>query len=58
MQRKRAHLTVSPSQILAGELCSCPACLRDGQHEPDCPVHDETPGECRCGRSEQAKGAG
>lgn len=58
MAAKRARLTVSPEDILAGKLCSCDACLRDGPHEPDCPVHDEPRGECACGRADQAKGAG
>jgi hypothetical protein len=58
MTTKRAHLTVSPEAILSGALCKCPACVRDGQHEPDCPVHDEPIGRCRCGRTEQSSSAG
>lgn len=58
MPTKRARLTESPEDILAGKPCHCSACVRDGQHEPDCAVHDEPPGECGCGRSDAAKGAG
>jgi len=58
MVEKRAHLTVSADAIREGKLCSCTACVRDGQHEPDCAVHDEPRGECTCDRSQQAKGAG
>jgi hypothetical protein len=58
MVQKRAHLTVSPEKILDGQLCACPACKRDGQHEPDCAVHDEPIGGCSCGRTEQSKAAG
>ncbi|HEX5101545.1 MAG TPA: hypothetical protein VFV94_18670 [Polyangiaceae bacterium] len=58
MNRPGPRLTVTPEQIKGGELCSCEACVRDGQHEPDCPVHDEPPRECRCGRADQAKSAG
>jgi hypothetical protein len=58
MPRKRAHLTVSEAEIKSGILCRCEACLRDGQHEPDCPVHDEPIGDCSCGRTEQSQGAG
>jgi len=58
MPTKRARLTESPEDILAGKPCSCSACLRDGQHEPDCAVHDEPPGECGCGRSDASKSAG
>jgi len=49
---------IPPEAILDGALCSCTACQRDGQHEPDCPVHDEPRGPCSCGRTEQSKGAG
>lgn len=56
--RKHAHLSVTPSEILEGKLCSCEACVRDGQHEPDCRVHDEPRGECSCARQEQSEGAG
>lgn len=55
---KRAHLTVSPERILQGELCSCDACMRDGQHEPDCEVHDEPRGPCTCSREQQSQAAG
>jgi len=58
MTQKRAHLTATPEQIARGELCGCEACVRDGQHEPDCPVHDEPRGPCGCGREEQSKAAG
>lgn len=58
MAQKLAHLTVSPQEIRQGKLCSCPACTRDGQHEPDCDVHDEPIGKCSCGRTEQSKAAG
>jgi hypothetical protein len=58
MPEKRAHLTVSPEDIKAGKLCSCVACKRDGQHEPDCAVHDEPVRDCSCGRTEQSKSAG
>jgi len=58
MPTKRAHLTTTPEAIREGALCSCPACLRDGPHEPDCPVHDEPIGPCRCGRTDQASSAG
>lgn len=57
MARKRVHLTVSETDLKRGVLCRCEACQRDGQHEPDCPVHDEPIGKCRCGRTEQAQGA-
>lgn len=57
MPNKRANLTVTPEQILSGELCRCVACMRDGQHEPDCDVHDEPAGTCTCGRTDQARGA-
>ncbi len=56
MTTKRARLTVTPEQIQSGELCRCEACVRDSQHEPDCPVHDEPIGECNCARIEQATG--
>jgi hypothetical protein len=56
--KKGARLTVTPEQIRSGELCRCEACVRDGQHEPDCPVHDEPPGACGCDRTEQSQGAG
>lgn len=56
--RKRARLTVSPQEIFQGKRCSCGACLKDGQHEPDCRVHDEPPGNCSCDRAEQAQAAG
>jgi hypothetical protein len=55
---KRAHLTVRDRDILNGILCDCVACYRDGQHEPECVVHDEPIGECDCGRADQAKGPG
>jgi hypothetical protein len=58
MVQKRAHLTVSPAAILDGQLCSCAACQRDGQHEPDCAVHDEPIRGCTCGRTEQSEAAG
>jgi hypothetical protein len=58
MTQKRAHLTVSDRDILNGVLCDCVACHRDGQHEPECAVHDEPRSECSCGRTEQSKGAG
>jgi hypothetical protein len=58
MATKRARLTVTPEQIKAGKFCSCEACVRDGQHEPDCPVHDEPPGACACDRTESSEGAG
>lgn len=58
MAIKRAHLTTTPESIQKGALCSCPACVRDGQHEPDCPVHDEPTGRCSCGRTEQSSSAG
>jgi hypothetical protein len=51
------RLTVTPEEILAGMLCSCDACWRDGQHEPDCPVHEEETGDCRCDREDQPTGA-
>jgi len=54
---KRAHLTVSDRDILNGTLCACEACYRDGQHEPECRVHDEPRSECSCGRTEQSKAA-
>lgn len=54
---KRAHLTVSDRDILNGVLCACVACYRDGQHEPECHVHDEPQSECSCGRTEQSKAA-
>lgn len=56
--QKRAHVTVSDRDILNGVPCECEACHRDGQHEPDCSVHDEPLGECSCGRTEQSKSAG
>lgn len=56
--RKRAHFTVSEEQLLAGELCSCEACVRDGSHEPDCAVHDEPKGSCTCTQKEQTEAAG
>jgi hypothetical protein len=55
---KRAHLTVSDRDILNGVLCDCEACHRDGQHEPECVVHDEPIGACSCGRTEQSQSAG
>jgi hypothetical protein len=58
MATKRAHLTATPESIQKGVLCSCPACVRDGPHEPDCPVHDEPRGRCGCGRTEQSSSAG
>jgi hypothetical protein len=58
MVKKQAHLTLTPEQILEGDWCRCLACLRDGPHEPDCPVHDEPRGACRCGREEQSQAAG
>jgi len=58
MTTKRAHLTVPIEDIKAGKLCSCRACLKDGQHEPDCAVHDEPIGKCSCNRADQSKGAG
>jgi len=58
MVTKRAHLTQSPEAIRDGVLCECPACVRDGPHEPDCPVHDEPVGHCSCGREDQSRGAG
>jgi len=58
MPTKRAHLTTTPEAILKGASCDCPACLRDGPHEPDCPVHDEPIGHCRCDRADQASSAG
>ena len=54
---KGARLTVTPERLRAGELCRCEACVRDGQHEPDCLVHDEPPGACSCGREESRKAA-
>jgi hypothetical protein len=54
---KRAHLTVSDRDILNGMRCDCEACHRDGQHEPECTVHDEPRSECSCGRTEQSKAA-
>lgn len=56
--QKRAHLTVSERDILNGVWCSCVACYRDGQHEPECTVHDEPQTECSCGRTEQTQGPG
>jgi hypothetical protein len=36
------------------QACACPACLRDGRHEPMCQVHwdepRERPARCDCGR--------
>lgn len=58
MVKKRAHLTVSPEEYRDGKLCSCEACVRDGQHEPDCAVHDEPIGECTCDSQEQREAAG
>lgn len=58
MARKRARLTVTPDDIREGKLCHCESCVREGQHEPDCAVHDEPPAECSCGRTEQTEGAG
>lgn len=55
--KKRAHLTVSPEEIKDGKLCDCEACVKDGQHEPDCCVHDEPKGPCSCGVEEQREGA-
>lgn len=57
MTQKRAHLTCSDRDILNGVLCDCAACHRDGQHEPECSVHDEPRSECSCGRTEQSQGA-
>jgi hypothetical protein len=56
--QKRAHLTVSDRDILNGIWCDCVACHRDGQHEPECTVHDEPSSECSCGRTEQTQGPG
>jgi hypothetical protein len=56
--QKRAHLTVSDRDILNGVWCDCTACHRDGQHEPECAVHDEPRSECSCGRTEQTQGPG
>jgi len=39
-------------------VCDCPACRRDGVHEPDCAVHQNPARECSCGRTDQSKGAG
>jgi hypothetical protein len=58
MTTKRAHLTLPVDDIRDGKLCTCPACTKDGQHEPDCAVHDEPIGKCTCDRADQAKGAG
>jgi hypothetical protein len=58
LPQKRVHLTVSDREILNGVVCECEACHRDGQHEPDCAVHDEPRAECSCGRTEQSQGAG
>ncbi len=55
---KRAHLTVTEDELLAGKLCSCDACVREGPHEPDCGVHDEPRGGCTCARTEQTEAAG
>jgi len=58
MAQLYARMTVTPDQVIDGMLCACDACLRDGQHEPACPVHSEPRGECRCDREDQTKGAG
>jgi hypothetical protein len=55
--QKRAYLTVSDREILNLGACDCEACYRDGQHEPECCVHDEPQMSCTCGRADQAKGA-
>lgn len=55
--RKQAHLTVTAEEFRAGKLCSCTACVRDGQHELDCAVHDEPRGDCTCGVAEQREAA-
>ena len=58
MSQKRPRMTVTPEQLKRGELCTCEACVRDGAHEPECPVHEEPSGECACGRAGQNKAAG
>jgi hypothetical protein len=58
MTRKRARMTVTAEEVKAGKSCACTACLRDGAHEPDCPVHDEPAGDCNCDREDQTSGAG
>jgi hypothetical protein len=57
MPKKYARLTRSLEELKQGKLCGCEACVRDGPHEPVCPVHDEPQGACTCGRTEQAEGA-
>jgi hypothetical protein len=52
------RLTVTADEMMQGKMCSCPACTRDGPHEPDCGVHRKTPGPCNCDREDQAKAAG